>query len=193
MDIMTIFRIGGYALAGLGAGYWASILICRAARTVTVTSRRRMSVLGGVLGVCIALATVAIDVTKAPPLEKLRTATELDRVLATSSGTPIVLTFYAGWCPPSHTLAPTVRDLQRRWGGRVKFYRVNVDESIHLKERFAIRSIPTLIYFQGQQEMERTIGMVGPEHIELRLMRLIEAAESSSRTAVASAQTSPRR
>ena len=185
MDILTIMRYAGYVLAGFGAGYWLSVLISHAATSQLVTSRRKMSVLGGLIAVCVAAATVAIEASQAPPLERIITTAQCDRALANSSGTPVVISFYADWCPPSRTLTPTLERLQKRWGGRIQFYKVNVDESIALKERFDIRSIPTLIYFDGTREMERTIGMVGNTHIESRLVRLIEAAEETSRLASA--------
>jgi len=185
MDIVTILRIGGYVLAGLGAGYWMSILLCRAAANATVKSRCRMAVLGGLAGVGLAATTIVIDAQQAPPLDKLTTEIELDRALANSAGTPVVVDFYADWCPPCRTLKPTVERLQRRWGGRIKFYRINVDDSFQLKKRFDIRSIPTLVYFQGADEMDRTIGVVGAAQIELRLVRLLEAADRKSQAVAA--------
>ena len=192
MDIITILRIGGYGLAGLGAGYWASLLLCRCAASGVVHSRRRMALLGGMAGIGLAAITAAIAPSANPALETLTTPGQMTRALANSAGTPIVVDFYADWCPPCKTMGPLLEELQQRWGGRVKFYKVNVDEAIQLKQRYDVRSIPTLIYFQGNQEVDRTIGMVGPAQIETRLVRMIENAGTSSRVASSEPQPSSR-
>jgi len=172
----------------VGAGYLASVLICRLATTRTARSGSRMALLGGLVGVCVA-AGVALAAPKyAPPLEQLATVAQFDSALTQSGGTPVVVAFYADWCAPCRALAPQLRQLQLKWGGRVLFYKVNIDESPELKDRLAIRSIPTLVYFQSAQEADRTIGMVGDDQIESRLVSLVQAADAVGRADPASAR-----
>ncbi|MFW6155171.1 MAG: thioredoxin family protein [Planctomycetota bacterium] len=181
MDIMPIILSVGYVLSGVGAGYLASILVCRLAATKMARSGSRMALLGGLVGVCVA-AGVALAAPKyAPELTPLVTMTQFDQALARSGGTPVVVSFYADWCAPSRAMSPQLRQLQRKWDGRILFYKVNVDESPELKDRFAVRSIPTLVYFQGEQEADRTIGMVSEGQIESRLARLVQTADAAGR------------
>ncbi len=181
MDIMPIILAVGYVLAGVGAGYLASILICRMATTKTARSGSRMALLGGLLGVCVA-AGVALAAPKyAPDLQPLTSVVQFDQALARSGGTPVVVAFHADWSAPCRAMAQPLRRLQLKWGGRVLFYRVNIDDSPELKDRYMIRSIPTLIYFQGSQEADRTIGMISDDRIESRLTRLVETADAVGR------------
>jgi len=185
MDIMPVILAVGYVLAGVGAGYLVSILVCRLAATKTARNGSRMALLGGMVGVCVA-AGVALAAPKyAPELEPLTTVTQFDHALTRSGGTPVVVVFYADWCAPCRAMSPQLRRLQQQWGGRILFYRVNVDESPELKDRLMIRSIPTLVYFQGDREADRTIGMVSADQIESRLVRLIQTADAVGRPAEA--------
>jgi thioredoxin len=182
MDIMPVILAVGYVLAGVGAGYLASILICRLATMKTARSGSRMTLLGGLVGVCVAAGVAMATPKYAPELEPLTTVPQFDHALTRSAGTPVVVAFYADWCAPCRALSPQLRQLQMKWGGRVLFYKVNIDESPELKDRLVIRSIPTLVYFQGDRETDRTIGMIGDDQIESRLARLVQTADAAGRT-----------
>ena len=75
-----------------------------------------------------------------------------------ASGVPVVVDFWAEWCPPCRALAPTFEALAESYGGAVKFVKLNIDESQSVPQRYGIRSIPTLILFQGGREVERIVG-----------------------------------
>ena len=51
-------------------------------------------------------------------------------------GTPVVLNFWATWCPPCIEELPLLADYADRYQGRVLFVAVNVDESPVKVERF---------------------------------------------------------
>lgn len=43
-------------------------------------------------------------------------------------GTPVIVNFWADWCPPCHEEAPILERLYRRFGARVAFLTVNVED-----------------------------------------------------------------
>lgn len=59
---------------------------------------------------------------------------------------PCIIDFYATWCGPCKRLAPTMEGLSKKYEGKVKFYKVDVDEEKELASAFGVESIPT-IYF----------------------------------------------
>ena len=74
------------------------------------------------------------------------------------SEVPVVLDFWAEWCPPCRALAPTFDELAKQYEGRVRFLKLNVDENQQVPQRFGIKGIPTLVFFDGGREVERVVG-----------------------------------
>lgn len=64
------------------------------------------------------------------------------------SEVPVVVDFYAEWCPPCKMLAPTLDRLAQKYDGRVKILKCDIDENPALAERYGIQSIPNLLFFK---------------------------------------------
>lgn len=58
---------------------------------------------------------------------------------------PIVLDFWATWCGPCRKYAPIFQSVERVYGRKADFYKVNIDENENLAMAFGIHSIPTTI------------------------------------------------
>ena len=76
------------------------------------------------------------------------------------SAVPVVVDFYADWCGPCRTAEPILRQISGSLGGRVKFTKVNVDESDTISRSFGIHSIPTYLFVEQGTEKGREIGAI---------------------------------
>ncbi len=66
----------------------------------------------------------------------------------------IVVDFWAPWCPWCRKLAPDYESLSDEFKGRIKFTKLNADDSPDVAERYGVQGLPTLKFFcQG-----RTVG-----------------------------------
>ena len=74
------------------------------------------------------------------------------------SNVPVLVDFWAEWCGPCHALAPTVDSIAQTYAGKMKVSKLNVDENERTAARYGVRSIPTLILFQGGSVKEVLIG-----------------------------------
>jgi thioredoxin 1 len=77
------------------------------------------------------------------------------------SDLPAVVDFYADWCGPCRMVSPIIESLSHEYAGRVKFVKINTDESPDIAERYGIMSIPTIMVFKKGQVASRTVG-AGP-------------------------------
>lgn len=71
---------------------------------------------------------------------------------------PVLVDFWAPWCGPCRMMAPQFEAASRQLKGRVLFAKVNSDESPRTAQRFAVRSIPTLVRLHGGREVARQSG-----------------------------------
>ena len=92
------------------------------------------------------------------------------------SDVPVVLDFWAEWCPPCRALAPTFEELAKQYEGRVRFVKLNVDENQQVPQRFGIKGIPTLVFFDGGREVERVVGASSKSALERIVDKYIKVA-----------------
>ena len=88
-----------------------------------------------------------------------------------NSTKPVFLDFWADWCGPCRMLGPTFERLAEKYGEQVIFAKVNVDELPDIANKFAIRSIPTLILLQGGNVAEKLVGLRSEQELAQVLSR----------------------
>ena len=77
-----------------------------------------------------------------------------------STRLPVLVDFWAPWCGPCRAMAPAFEQAARQLAGRALLVKVNSDENPGLSQRYAIRSIPTLVRLDGGRESQRQSGAV---------------------------------
>lgn len=85
---------------------------------------------------------------------EVKTMAELSDVLAKAKGT-IYLDCYSSMCPPCKKLAPKFDQYSKEFAAKGIFLKINVDEVPEFATEYKISSIPTLIVFKDQKEVER--------------------------------------
>ena len=76
------------------------------------------------------------------------------------SDLPLVVDFWAPWCAPCRTMAPTFAQAAAALEPGVRLAKVDTEDQPDLAARFAIRSIPTLAIFKNGREVARQAGAV---------------------------------
>jgi thioredoxin 1 len=86
------------------------------------------------------------------------------------SSQPVLVDFYADWCGPCKMLAPVLEKVADQFAGKVRFLKLNTDDSPRTAQDYQVRGIPTLLLFQAGQPIERKVGFVN----EAELTKFIE-------------------
>ncbi len=84
---------------------------------------------------------------------------DFDAVLM-ATDRPLLVDFWAAWCGPCRMMAPAFAQAAQQLGERALLVKVDTDANLQLAQRFAIRSIPTLVKIVQGREVARTSGAV---------------------------------
>lgn len=86
---------------------------------------------------------------------------------------PTVVDFWATWCQPCKHLDGVLEEMARDYDGRISFFKVDVNESSDTASRYAVRSLPTLLFFQGGEVVDQVVGAVSRDEIAEKLDELL--------------------
>ncbi len=71
---------------------------------------------------------------------------------------PVLVDFYADWCPPCKALAPTIERLAGSTAGIAKIGKVDVEQCQRIAREYGIRGIPHLILFHHGEIVAQNPG-----------------------------------
>lgn len=85
-------------------------------------------------------------------------AGDTDFAAAVDTDVLVVVDLWATWCGPCRMVAPALEELSRRYAGRLKVVKVDVDRAPGVARRFEARSIPLLVFLRGGRVVESVVG-----------------------------------
>jgi thioredoxin 1 len=85
---------------------------------------------------------------------------------------PVLVDFWAPWCPPCRALAPTIEAIAEQFHGRADVAKLDIEQNPETAAAQGISSIPTVLIFRGGQLVDRISGL----QPRARYERALEAA-----------------
>lgn len=77
----------------------------------------------------------------------------------------IIADFWAPWCGPCRSMAPAFEEAARVFALKAQFIKINTEEQQALAGRFGIRSIPTVIAFKNNRQIDQFSGALPASEI----------------------------
>ena len=74
------------------------------------------------------------------------------------AGVPVLADFYADWCGPCKLVVPLLDEIAAEARGRLLVVKIDSDRAAEPCQRYAIRSVPTILLFRDGEEAGRSLG-----------------------------------
>lgn len=76
------------------------------------------------------------------------------------STVPVLVDFNASWCGPCQMLSPVIEELSGDFSGRAKVCKLDTDECPEMTKRYKVMTVPTLIFFNNGEIVDKVVGVV---------------------------------
>lgn len=103
-----------------------------------------------------------------------------EKVIEASRRHPVLVDFWADWCPPCRALTPVLEKVIRGCHGEVLLAKVEVDENMRLAGHYKLRGFPTVILFSKGEEAGRFSGARSEQQVRAFLSGCLPAARDGN-------------
>ncbi len=77
-----------------------------------------------------------------------------------NSDKPVLIDFSAEWCQPCRMMPPILKEVKSSLGDNIRILKIDVDKNQAIAQKYAIRSVPTLMVFKRGEVVFNQSGVV---------------------------------
>lgn len=81
------------------------------------------------------------------------------------AGTLAVVDFGATWCQPCKKLHPIMHEIAGQYDGKLKVCYCDVEVAPAIAQKYAVMSVPQLIFFKNGSPVETVVGLLPKDKI----------------------------
>ena len=100
-------------------------------------------------------------------LSTVTDATFADDVL--SGELPVLVEFWATWCPPCRMITPVLEQLATERAGTLAVRKINSDENPETTRKYQVMSLPTMLLFHRGKLVRTVVGAVPKARLDAEL------------------------
>ena len=90
------------------------------------------------------------------------------------SSVPVFVDFWAPWCGPCQMMGPIVEELSKEIPStKIKIAKLNVDDNPETAGKFSVMSIPTFLIFKNGVVVDKLVGGVSKEKLQVAINKHI--------------------
>ncbi len=73
---------------------------------------------------------------------------------------PVIMDLWAVWCGPCKMIHPILDEIATEYAGKVKVVKLDVDKNRETTAKYAVRNIPTVLFFKKGEVVDKQVGAV---------------------------------
>ncbi len=82
---------------------------------------------------------------------------ESSNLKSVSSEKLVLIDFYATWCGPCKAMTPVMEEMEKKYGDRIEFKKVDVDKNEELAQKYNVQSIPNIVILSPHEEVLKNV------------------------------------
>lgn len=75
-----------------------------------------------------------------------------------ASPRPVIVEYWATWCPPCRMLAPVLEEIAQEHADAVDVVKLNTDENPRTAQKYGVLAVPTMNVFRGGEVVKQLLG-----------------------------------
>lgn len=89
------------------------------------------------------------------------------------SPVPVLVDFWAAWCPPCHQVAPVLERIAEERAGRLRVVKVDNDANPVVSAHYKVMGLPTMLLFRDGEPVLQLTGARPKAAIDRELDRVL--------------------
>ena len=86
---------------------------------------------------------------------------------------PVLVDFYADWCGPCKMMAPVIEQMAKKYDGKLKVGKCNIEEEDGLARMYRVMNIPNMKFFVNGETAGSIVGAVSPDELEEEIKKIL--------------------
>jgi thioredoxin 1 len=94
-------------------------------------------------------------------------------VVEGSKAMPVLVDFWASWCPPCRIMGPLIDELARDYQDRIKVGKYSVEEGAVIAEKMGVQSIPAFFLYKDGKVVDQWTGAMPKDDVAKKIEKAL--------------------
>jgi thioredoxin 1 len=92
-----------------------------------------------------------------------------------ASPLPVIVDFYAAWCPPCQMLSPVLESVAARYQGRVRIVKCDTERDAEISESYGVGKIPNVMFFKNGEVVDQFVGYMADAQLSAKIEDMLRS------------------